>query len=65
MTPEYSDIIRGKNLSSQQGSAELIWAVMVGGEFYNDNHLQALGEERRDREKEHDDVNKTKLKGLV
>ena len=32
-----------KYLSSQQGSTELIWAVMGGGAFSNANHLLALG----------------------
>ena len=38
-------------LSSQKGSAELIWAVMGGGEFYKAKHILAPGEERRDRQK--------------
>ena len=35
--------VKEKYLSSQQGSAELIWDVMGGGEFSNADHFQTLG----------------------
>ena len=39
---------------------------MMGGRgFSNTNHLRTLGVERRDRQKDREDVNETKLKGLV
>ena len=37
--------------SSQQVSAELIWAVTGGGAYSNADHLLVLGEERRDIQK--------------
>ena len=40
-----------KYLSSQRGSAELIWAMTGGGAFSNDDHLRTLGEERREGKK--------------
>ena len=36
-----------------------------GGEFSNTNHLQTLGEEMCDGQKDREVANKTKLKGLV
>ena len=54
-----------KYLSYQRGSAELVQAVTGGGEFSNADHLQTLGEERRERKKDRDAAYKTKLKGLV
>ena len=36
-----------------------------GGEFSNAEHLRMLGEERRDRHKDWEVANETKLKGLV
>ena len=39
---------------------------MTGGwEFSNTDHLLVLRKERRDGQKERDDANETKLKGLV
>ena len=43
--------VKEKYLSSQWGSAELIWDVMGGGELSNADQLLALGEERRDGKK--------------
>ena len=54
-----------KYLSSQWGSAELIWNVTGGGACYNSDHLLVLGEERRDRQKNRYDANESTLKGLV
>ena len=52
-------------LSFQRRSAELIQGVTGVGAFTNADHILGLGEERRDRQKDWDDANKTKLKGLV
>ena len=57
--------VKEKFLSSQRGSRELIRPAMGGREFSNANHLLALGEERRDGQKDQDDANETKTKGLV
>ena len=54
--------VKEKYLSSQQISTELIRAVMGEGDS---GHLWTLGEERLDRNKYQEVVNKTKLKGLV
>ena len=55
-----------KYLISQWVSAELIGAVTGGGgAFSNADHVQTLGEERRDKHKDREVANKTKLKGLV
>ena len=51
--------------SSQWGNAELVQAMMRGGAFSNADHLLVIGEERRDGQKDPDDVNETKPKGLV
>ena len=42
---------KDKYLSYHQESTELIWAVTGGNTLYNDNHLMALREERRDGQK--------------
>ena len=54
-----------KYLSSQQGSAELIQSATGGEAFSNADHLLALGEERRNGQKNWDEANKTTLKNLV
>ena len=55
---------KDKYLSYQQGSVELVRAVTGGGALSNANHLRTFGEERRDRQKYREVVNKTKLNGL-
>ena len=50
---------------SQQGSVELIWAMIGGGALFNANHLLELGEERRYGKKDRDNAKEAKLKGLV
>ena len=54
-----------KYLSLHQASAELIQAVMGVGEFYKNNNILALREETCNKQKNQDDTNDTKLKGLV
>ena len=54
-----------KYLSSQQGSKELIRDVKGGVAFSNTNHIRTIGEERRDKHKHREVLNKKKLKGLV
>ena len=56
---------KDKYQSSQKSSAEIIQAVTGGGELSNANHLLELREERGDGQKNRDDANDTKLKGLV
>ena len=46
-----------KYVSSQRGSAELIWYMTDGGSLSYTNHLPSLGEERRDGQKDRDDEN--------
>ena len=53
-----------KYLSFHQASTELIRDV-TGGGFLNADHLLALREESREREKNRDDANNTTLKGVV
>ena len=43
-TPEYSDVIPGEVLSSQKGSAELVWSLTGGGAFSNADHVRTLSE---------------------
>ena len=57
--------VKEKYLSSQRGRAEMIQALMGGGEFSNADHLRTLGEEGRGGQKDREVANKTKLKGLV
>ena len=45
--------------------ADLIWAVTGGGDFSNANNLLGLTEERIDGQKNRDDANDAKIKGLV
>ena len=54
-----------KYLSSQRASTELIRYVTGEGKFSNSNHLLVLREEMRDRQKNWDDTNDARLKGLV
>ena len=55
-----------KYLVFHQASTELIKDVTGGGgAFSNADHLLALREERREREKNRDDANNATLKGLV
>ena len=61
LNPVTSD--KGEYLSSQRVSTELIRAVTEGGSFSNADHL--LAGESRDRQKNLDDANKKKLRGLV
>ena len=51
--------------SSQKGSVELIRAMTGEGELSNADNLQTLRGEKRDRQKDRESTNKTKLKGLV
>ena len=54
-----------KYLSFLRMRSELIGAVMGVSKFLTTNHLMALREESRDRQKRRDDANDSKLKGLV
>ena len=54
-----------KYLSFQKASTKFIQDVMRGGAFSGANHLLVFREERRNGEKKRDDVNDSKLKGLV
>ena len=58
-------LVNDKYLSSQQESAEIIWAVTVGGAFSNRDHVMSLIEERHDKQKNRDDADDAKLKGLA
>ena len=56
---------KDKYQSSQKSSAEIIQAVTGGGELSNANYLMELREERGAGQKNRDNANDTKLKGLV
>ena len=57
--------VNKKYLSYKLSRTELIRAMMGEGVFYNTNRLLELKEERRDRQKNRDDVNDAKIKELV
>ena len=44
--------VKDKYLNSRRGSAELIWSVLRGGVLFDSDHLQAVGKERRDGQKD-------------
>ena len=54
-----------KYLSLQRASKELIRDVTVGGEFSDAYHLLEPREEKHDGQKNRNDANDAKLKGLV